>query len=757
MTCLKFARAVSLALVCGSLHAPARAATFVVTNTADSGPGSLRQSLLAAAAVADGVENRIEFQLSNPPFRIQPLSQLPDLQGPIVIDGFTQPGFTGRPLIELRGDRAGAADGLRLSGGYCRVQGLVINRFQHAGIRFLGGTNTIRGNFIGTDLNGKTSLGNGEAGIDLFLGEGGNLIGGPNSADRNVISGNRWGLYILAPDNTVQGNLIGVDVDGIAALGNVAGITLVRAQRNLIGGTDPGEGNIVSGNAGNGIELLGGFIDGATDNIIAGNVIGANAAGTAALRNGLHGVVLGANADANVLGGLSPGARNVISGNAGQGVLVTNALSGNQFLGNAIGADVSGTNALPNGGHGIDVWASGQTIGGPGDHDGNTIAFNTLAGVAIESGTNNLISGNRLFSNGRLGIELDGDNVTPNDDGDADEGPNHLQNYPELTASRISGTNIVVEGTLRSRPSTSYAIEFFASSVCSPSGSGEGFELLGRTNLTTLAGGTVDFVVNLRDGVPIGWMITATATDPAGNTSEFSTCLPLAGEPRVVPVFQLSPANQSAVAGGSVTFSALITGDPPPFEFELRRTAGAIRTNLVSARQTFFTLSGLSASDGGIYRILVRNAATMGLGVSSRPFTLTVLPDADGDGLPDSWELAYGMATNNAADAVLDADGDGATNLEEYRADTNPTNRVSGLKLSATRSSTGGQPLTLLSFEAISNKTYSVQYRDRLTEGAWSNTLDWVARTNTVTVTITNPLPPGIGERFFRLVTPAQP
>jgi hypothetical protein len=112
MTCLKFARAVSLALVCGSLHAPARAATFVVTNTADSGPGSLRQSLLAAAAVADGVENRIEFQLSNPPFRIQPLSQLPDLQGPIVIDGFTQPGFTGRPLIELRGDRAGAADAM---------------------------------------------------------------------------------------------------------------------------------------------------------------------------------------------------------------------------------------------------------------------------------------------------------------------------------------------------------------------------------------------------------------------------------------------------------------------------------------------------------------------------------------------------------------------------------------------------------------------------------------------------------------------
>ena len=106
MTCLKFARAVSLALVCGCLHAPARAATFVVSNTADSGPGSLRQSLLAAAAVADGVENRIEFQLSNPPFRIQPLSQLPDLQGPIVIDGFTQPGFTGRPLIELRGDRA---------------------------------------------------------------------------------------------------------------------------------------------------------------------------------------------------------------------------------------------------------------------------------------------------------------------------------------------------------------------------------------------------------------------------------------------------------------------------------------------------------------------------------------------------------------------------------------------------------------------------------------------------------------------------
>jgi hypothetical protein len=749
---MKFQRFASVASVFPALLVfatwSAGAETFLVTNPDDSGSGSLRQAILSAAAAEAG-EHRIEFQIPGlSSFLIRPTSQLPDLRGPLVLDATTQQGYSGRPLIELRGDRAGAADGLRLSGGFCTARGLVINRFQRAGIRLLGGTNTVQGNFIGTDSTGKFSMGNGEAGVDLFLGGGHNLIGGLTSFERNVISGNRWGLYVFAPENVVQGNYIGLDVDGVSALGNATGISLVRSSRNQIGGLLPGEGNVISGNSGNGLELLGGASDGASFNVIAGNLIGLDAAGGAAVANGLNGLLLGANAATNVIGGLNGEGANVISGNLGSGVVFQDAKPGNRLSGNLIGLERSGTNPVSNLEYGVRLSARAQTLGGPEAGAGNVIAFNGRAGVFVESGTNNLLQANRVFSNGGLGIALGPNGVTFNDDGDLDEGPNGLQNYPELQGSRLVDGLLTLQASLLSRPSRSYTLEFFASPDCDPSGAGEGFLHLGRTNLTTGAGGSVTFSITLsNNSILPGWRVTATAADSDGNSSEFSPCLPVTS---MLPIFVLQPLSQAVVSGGNVTFSAEIAGEPAPFAYELRRGGVSLATNLSSERMVFFTLTNVAPSQAGAYQIVVRNSTSM-LGVSSATAILSVLVDTDHDGLPDAWEVAFGLGTNNAADATRDADADGQTNLQEYNSGTNPNDPASRLRLVANRLADA----LVLRFDAVSNRTYTIQSRNDGLTGSWSNYLHWVARPSSGLVSFTNAL--GFGPQFYRLLTPAQP
>src|SRR5207249_3787738 len=140
--------------------------------------------------------------------------------------------------------------------------------------------------------------------------------------------------------------------------------------------------------------------------------------------------------------------------------------------------------------------ASANSIGGTATGAGNTIAFNVDDGVRVESGTGNPILSNRIFSNNFLGIDLGGDGVTPNDPGDADTGPNNLQNAPVLTSATVSGSSFVtVKGTFNSTPNTLFTIEFFTSAQADPSGFGEGQTLLGSFTVTT--GATGDAVVNV--------------------------------------------------------------------------------------------------------------------------------------------------------------------------------------------------------------------------------------------------------------------
>lgn len=235
----------------------------------------------------------------------------------------------------------------------------------------------------------------------------------------------------------------------------------------------------------------------------------------------------------NIIGGTTPQARNVFSGSATFGIQIIG--SGNLVQGNYIGTNFAGNSALPNEQTGIWILqdATDNVIGGTSNNAANIIAFNGHVGVFIsnQATVRNAILGNFIFSNThRSGIDL-GDvfSVTPNDPGDVDTGPNNLQNFPELTSATSSGGSTTIQGTLNSTANTTFRVEFFANTECDPSGYGEGERFIGFTNVTTDGNGDASFNVTLPTDVPTGQFITSTATDPDGNTSEFSACRVVTG------------------------------------------------------------------------------------------------------------------------------------------------------------------------------------------------------------------------------------
>ena len=508
-------------------------ATFTVTNISDSGAGTLRQAILDANATPE--TDAIAFNIGGGGVQtITPLSALPSITSPVIIDGTTQPGFTDTPIIELNGTNAGVgAEGLDITAGNSTIRGLAINRFRGAGIRLSGnGSNLIVGNYIGTDVKGTVALGN-SGGVSI-------LDVPNNTIENNVISGNSN----LAPSanitigggnasgNRVIGNLIGTDATGRAALNNPEfGISIGSAPNNIIGGTTPEERNIISGTS-FAVSILFAplpLTGDATGNQIIGNYIGTDITGTVALGNEVA-VVVGAGSN-NLIGGVTLGAGNVISGNQA-GIILLEPSTKNRVIGNFIGTQADGNNPLGNTSFGVFVDApdSNTIIGGPTPGEENVIAFNgSFGGVYVVDNSSVGILGNRIFANVGLGIDLDPtpvvdipDGVTSNDVGDVDAGPNNLQNFPVLTTASTNGTNTTVSGTLNSTANTTFRVEFFANSALDPTSFGEGEQFLGFITVTTDASGNVSFIETIPTGVPVGQLITATATDSDNNTSEFS-------------------------------------------------------------------------------------------------------------------------------------------------------------------------------------------------------------------------------------------
>jgi parallel beta-helix repeat protein len=641
---------------------------------------------------------------------IAPASALPPLTGAVVLDAQTQPGWSGTPIVELNGSGAGVADGLLLNASGSTIRGWIVNRFGATAVSvFQSSNHLIQGNYLGTNAAGTAASANSAYGVNVWQGAG-NQIGGTAASHRNVISGNGnvgvsingtgasnntvSGNYIgtnaagtaAVPNNnsgvfaggsgtdnliggtatgagnlisgntlagvyiggavTLQGNFIGTNAAGTAALPNaVNGVTLSGAVGAVIGGTPAGARNIVSGNTGRGISIessaaavqisgnyigvsadgnaaLGNSHDGicfddndgsgsvvagnvisangedgitirpgansititgnligtnaagtgalgnvrygievqetatiggttaaqrnviaangddgihitnsAPGTVIRGNYIGTNAAGTAALGNGDDGIRVGGTSHNVVIGGTAAGAGNLISGNANEGIELASTVNGAIVQGNRIGTNAAGTGAIANAETGIDIdGGSVHLIGGTTSGAGNVIAYNGHGGVSVDGGSGHAILGNSIHSNGRLGINLrhSGDNgytVTANDGAKTAGAPNLLMDFPVFTNASWDGSVLRVRGYIGSAAGQSTfansRVEVFVADNDS-SGYGEGRTYVGAT--TADANGGFAFVLAPPTGVTIavGAQLTATATDTANNTSEFS-------------------------------------------------------------------------------------------------------------------------------------------------------------------------------------------------------------------------------------------
>ncbi len=445
-----------------ALAAPgtAAAAIYTVTNTNDSGPGSLRQALADADGFPGGT---VAFSIGTGVKTIRPLSGGLGVAGTVIVDGTTQPGYAGTPLIQIDGSLLPAGYTCMGFGWSSVVRAVVINNCPNAGI-YLQGDAKVVSSFIGTDPTGQFARPNG----------------------------------------------IGVIVQN-------------SSYRPTVGGTSPGEGNLISGNN------YGIWAQGLA--LIVGNRIGTNAAGTAAVPNFTGIFVYFSSATGTLIGGPFPGFGNLISGNNAYGIDIS-GVNDVTIQGNTIGPDALGQGSLPSQLAGVHISTGSRTIVG-GGAGANVIAFNGT-GVSIDgTSVRNPISRNAIFGNG-LGIDLVGGvgpGVTPNDPCDADTGPNLLLNFPVLTQATQIGSQVRIDGTLNSEPDALYTLEFFTSPSCNASGNGEGKTYIGSMLVATDSSCNGTFSGLFMASLAPGSVVTATSTDVFSDTSEFSACAPVTAGP----------------------------------------------------------------------------------------------------------------------------------------------------------------------------------------------------------------------------------
>jgi hypothetical protein len=324
---------------------------------------------------------------------------------------------------------------------------------------------------------------------------------------------NGGGLYVKANNTVIQGNFIGTDHTGKIAAGNGSQGIRLEGMDNLVGGRHLSDRNLISGNTSGIDDVVG-------SNRIINNIIGLDSTGAQKLGNASDGFRFGVSS-------VLPGdlvEDNTISGNGADGIFL-NATS-YKVLGNYIGTNANGDN-LGNGYNGIRLYggASDGVIGGTTPGSGNVIAFNCSAtslynaGIASDSsssGLGNAIQGNLIYSNNGLAIDLGQNGVTPNDPEDVDTGVNGLQNYPVLNVADVQNTGSSISGTFNSTPGGSFRLEFFVNG----SGSNSGV-YLGSSQVYTDANGNAPVLFSTSVKLPSG-AVSATATDSAGNTSEYS-------------------------------------------------------------------------------------------------------------------------------------------------------------------------------------------------------------------------------------------
>ncbi|MGM1057408.1 MAG: GEVED domain-containing protein [Bacteroidota bacterium] len=448
------------------------------------------------------------------------------------------------------------------------------------GIRSLTADNIIQGNWIGLSPDGITPNKNVWG---IYLTNGNNIVGGPNVEDRNVVSGNwRYGIHLDmdSNNNQIEGNYIGTSVDGSQRIwnryglyaftnenqitkniisGNVTGLILSGSlniiSNNHIGTNPSGEsavpnndgiwvltrgqkigvidqGNLISGNKTYGIY----FRNGAANNHLIANRIGTDITGSSSIPN-MTGVFLnGSSTINNTIGGINSGEGNVISGNSAYGIEDGGGANQNWFYGNFIGTNKDGKIAIANGKGGIALFGSGgNLIGGVDAGKSNIIAFNVGWGIAVNGWSEkNLITGNQIYSNSSIGIDLGSNGITQNDRDDADYGPNRFQNYPELkNPADLQGGYLNLEYTVGSTSQYSafpIKVEFFKSDGNRQGKEYLGYDLFNESDITKGKKGKM-ISLQLVPGTTLngGGKILATATDALGNTSEFGAEVDVTG------------------------------------------------------------------------------------------------------------------------------------------------------------------------------------------------------------------------------------
>jgi hypothetical protein len=432
------------------------ARSSIVVNTNDSDVGSLRWAITNIAA--DG--GRIEFNIpGSGPQKIAPLTALPPIGANTFIDGYTQPGAqpntnaigtSAKIMIELSGENLpGFPNGLNPLSG-CTIRGLCINKF----------------------------------------------------AGFAVTAGNCCCGVCGASGIAVEGCFIGTDTTGTNARPNSTGINFGCACACRIGGSDPSQRNLISGNTANALNV-GGF--GETSMIVQNNLIGTDRTGTNALGNGNYGLNL--NGSTGSSGCLV--ADNVFGANALNGI--NDGQPSDVIVRNKIGVGADGTTAMGNGSDGLSLNNSGVLVGGTNGADANIVAYNNGFGVSIngQHTTNVSVLGNSIFRNTGRAIHLD------------PLGANNNQSAPVVTSVTGGAGITTVSGTLNSQSNTAYRVELFHNPDFNPNGQPQAWTFLGATNVTTSSSSNASFSITFNQSVTSGF-ITATATDPSGNTSGIS-------------------------------------------------------------------------------------------------------------------------------------------------------------------------------------------------------------------------------------------
>ena len=425
----------------------------------------------------------------------------------------------------------------------------------------------------------------------------------------NVISANQaYGIEMGGTSNVLQGNLIGTDSTGTFALPNGTGPSgggvHVTGAGHTIGGDTVGAGNIISGNARTGLTL-----DVTAACVVQANWIGIGRTGQS-LPNSENGLLLTGSSYENTIGGITAAERNICSGNGLNGIALSGAgTSRNVIAGNYLGAAPDGKSARPNGAAGISLasGASDNLIGGTFPGEANLIAYNRGNGVLVaDSGsTGNSISGNSIFGNGGIAINLQPsgelpNTITPNDPLDSDSGPNGLQNYPVVTNVTFTSGITFISGSLRSTPDSDFQIELFASDPGLYLGFADAQRYLGSTLASTDSSGFGEFQF-AAPGDFGNQLFSATVTSSdTGDTSELSSAFP-----RIIRITQIHRAGSDI----QITFT---TNTGANYRIEWTATLPALSWNTVSGASSIagtgnlMTISDTSVPTSGqrFYRIL---------------------------------------------------------------------------------------------------------------------------------------------------------